>query len=925
MTRRVRFTPLSCARTFVGASAFAWCCLGNASARAGEVPFSTQPPVSTGTPVVQAVALADVDGDGDLDALSASFQDDKIAWHENLGPSGWAQRTIALTADGAQDVGGADLDRDGDMDVLSASVIDNRVAWYENATGNGSAWLTHTISNAALGAWSVKSADVDGDGDPDVLAAAAAGTITWYENTMADGGAWVPRTITTDAPMATSVRAADVDGDGDQDALSASQADDKIAWYENTLGDGSVWVTRTISTGAEAARTVAAADVDGDGDQDAMASTADSLTWYENTAGNGTAWTARTMAPLADPWALAAGDIDGDGDLDALTAPGSSLTIVWLENATGNGAAWTVRTVATVGYGTFSVALGDLDGDGDPDLASAEANDGEVNWYRNESIHQTACFGPMRTIFEADQAFGTSAADIDRDGDLDVFATALGLDMVTWHRNEGSGAAWTAFTVAPRRESFELGVADVDGDGDPDALIGADINIPDPASWVRNEANGSSWSLQPVGTPGDPRVGLHAADIDGDGDADALGRTFFSQAITWDENQDGQGRLWARHTVVSAAPYSGMPQDVDLDRDGDLDVIVSSTPLVWHENVSGDGITWMPRTISATGAEGVAALDLDLDGDLDIVASNLVASPGILWHENLSGTGTVWAAHSLTTLPDFLPAVTRDVDRDGDLDLVGGRGFDGLAWLERTGPGVAFDLRTISTVAGDFPGTIGSPDLDGDGAPDVLWASQTQDAVRWRRNGRGQVVLDLLDQVPATVVNNDVFPVLRLTVTHGGRVGDSDLELARLGLLFEEEPGDPLTSAEANALVEELRVYRDADGNGAFDPGTDVLVTTVPKLALAAGVQTVPFADDDPNVRVAFGTAQTFFVVAQLTADASQQAPHQFRVTHLATGPSATQAEDRAADIPLSIACGADFPSRLIVATPVELMDFRVE
>ena len=64
--------------------------------------------------------------------------------------------------------------------------------------------------------------------------------------------------------------------------------------------------------------------------------------------------------------------------------------------------------------------------------------------------------------------------------------------------------------------------------------------------------------------------------------------------------------------------------------------------------------------------------------------------------------------------------------------------------------------------------------------------------------------------------------MLRLTVTHGGRAGDSDLELARLGLRFQEnEPTDPLSTAEANALVEELRVYRDANGNGTFDPGSD--------------------------------------------------------------------------------------------------------
>ena len=61
-------------------------------------------------------------------------------------------------------------------------------------------------------------------------------------------------------------------------------------------------------------------------------------------------------------------------------------------------------------------------------------------------------------------------------------------------------------------------------------------------------------------------------------------------------------------------------------------------------------------------------------------------------------------------------------------------------------------------------------------------------------------------------------------------------------------------------------------------------MATIATLALTNGVQTIPFADGDPNVQVPFGTPATFFVVAQLTANASEQAPNQFRVVHLATG-----------------------------------------
>ena len=63
------------------------------------------------------------------------------------------------------------MDGDGDMDALSASQDDNKIAWYQNAAGDGSAWTPFTITTAANGAWSVYAADVDGDGFMDVLSA----------------------------------------------------------------------------------------------------------------------------------------------------------------------------------------------------------------------------------------------------------------------------------------------------------------------------------------------------------------------------------------------------------------------------------------------------------------------------------------------------------------------------------------------------------------------------------------------------------------------------------------------------------------------------------------------------------------------------------------------------------------------------------
>jgi len=73
-----------------------------------------------------------VDGDGDMDVLSASFGDNKIAWYENDGNENFTPHTITMSADFAFSVYAVDVDGDGDIDVLSASAFDNKIAWYEN-------------------------------------------------------------------------------------------------------------------------------------------------------------------------------------------------------------------------------------------------------------------------------------------------------------------------------------------------------------------------------------------------------------------------------------------------------------------------------------------------------------------------------------------------------------------------------------------------------------------------------------------------------------------------------------------------------------------------------------------------------------------------------------------------------------------------
>ena len=91
----------------------------------------TDSTMSTSADGATSVYAADVDGDGNMDVLSASYWDAKIAWYGNDGSESFTEHTISTSASGVNDVHAADVDGDGDIDVLTAAINGDEIAWYE--------------------------------------------------------------------------------------------------------------------------------------------------------------------------------------------------------------------------------------------------------------------------------------------------------------------------------------------------------------------------------------------------------------------------------------------------------------------------------------------------------------------------------------------------------------------------------------------------------------------------------------------------------------------------------------------------------------------------------------------------------------------------------------------------------------------------
>lgn len=483
----------------------------------GTGAFAVAPSVACSAPFC---FLADLDGDGDLDALgvrNGTLQ--PVLVNDGSGSFEPVPQTVFRAGIGPSGATLFDLGGDGDLDLYVTYTLCNDCvpgSWllandgtnrFVDLTGVLPAGLRTTIADG------VSAADTDGDGDDDVVVSTFFPEVTYLFQT-ADG--LQPETTTGLQASSGSLDLGDLDGDGDLDALLYGRM-----VFLNP-GNGNPQPIAGAFPGINPAE-AKLGDADGDGDLDALvfnidfASSSDAITLFLN-GGSGSFVQAPSQPT---PTALRTEDgffedLDGDGDRDIYGTKRIGGTAVHLNDGTG---VFSLAPVLTPGNGGTNVGVAfDLEGDGDLDVWRGY----QISF--NDVLHENdgaAVFSDASGQLPAGlQSTGLAAADVDLDGDVDVL-TVANTALMAMQLNDGAGTFASDPSLVPSRLVRSAGFADVDGDGDPDLLVGERSSTPYGGDLYLNDGSGS-FGGPAQALPGRTFDVFHAADIDQDGDLDIV-------------------------------------------------------------------------------------------------------------------------------------------------------------------------------------------------------------------------------------------------------------------------------------------------------------------------------------------------------------------------------------------------------------------
>lgn len=543
-----------------------------------------------------------------------------------------------------------------------------------------------------------------------------------------------------------SIATGDFNGDGHLDVVTANSDAAFISILMGN-GDGSFAPSDDMNIG-QTPVFVRATDVNGDGKLDLVTANKsfDSISVLIGN-GDGTFQSAANFSTGTNsgPVALDVGDLNGDGHPDLAIADGGSNTIsILLGDGTGN---FAPGSTATVNSGPTSVAIGDFNGDGHPDLASVSGGSSHLDINLNNGSGTFASAVNYATGFCAN---GVTVGDFNGDGKVDVavacvFPSGDGVSVLLGNGN-GTFQSFVSYNAGNQTPGY-ITTADINGDGKTDLVT---ANYASTGEFANN-----SISLLPGqgnGTFGPARVyyggmapaAVAVGDFDDDGKADvvsandggAIGTVAYFQG-------NGDGTVVASEgipvTVRNAASWNGI-ETRDYTGDGIADLAV----LTW--NVNYNGITILPglgngrfgpglQTAALNGALTETTGDFNGDGKPDLVVADYAGVQMLLG--NGDGTFNVLPAVAGGSGPQWFAVA--DFNNDGKLDLaVADTGSNnGVSILLGNGDGTFQSAISVNTGAG--MNYVAAADVNGDGKADLAVVNGSAGGRapwEWRRNVR---------------------------------------------------------------------------------------------------------------------------------------------------------------------------------------------
>lgn len=331
-----------------------------------------------------------------------------------------------------------------------------------------------------------------------------------------------------------------------------------------------------------------------------------------------------TLSGLASSRAIAYGDIDGDGDIDLAIANLAGNSVAMLLNDGLGG--FTAQSPINIGAATgpVFVQLVDLNGDGSLDLTTANNASGSISVCLNNGSgtfgSPTAYAGALTTS----SPLGSALGDLDGDGDLDLLLTDTSVNSISIFFNDGTGNFGAATVMVTGSSPRSMALGDIDNDGDLDLSYVFTNNV---AVCFNNGSGSFTQTAYSVGSSAKTVV---MGDYDKDGDLDlAVSRNNTNPSTITILSNSGNG-VCSVLTPFNVGNNLDLFSTADVDGDDDLDLVMPNLSgndvSVYLNDGSASFTLGTTLTIGAGNSpRGAAVVDLDLDGDLDIALPNFTS------------------------------------------------------------------------------------------------------------------------------------------------------------------------------------------------------------------------------------------------------------------------------------------------------------